>query len=186
MGSEDSIDTEECDSELERCFGQLLFEGSDKWSSDEEIRPTRETSRPQQPSIGFRVEDEESIGGLEYLKPALDGNSDVVSGFEASYEESIKGFEYWKPALGEGVVSGLSPRDEKFSGTQLCRFEDGHRVIARAQVEHQILDDAFEFTDCAELNLGLEAGACAHMEMQVDPVEDQPIGQVDDSASGKL
>ena len=83
-------------------------------------------------------------------------------------------------------MSGLSPRDERFSGAQLCEFGDGHRVIARAQVEHQILDDAFEFTDCAELNLGLEAGACAHMEMQVDPVEDQPIGQVDDSTSGKL
>ena len=83
-------------------------------------------------------------------------------------------------------MSGLSPRDERFSGAQLCEFGDGHRVIARAQVEHQILDDAFEFTDCSELTLGLEAGAGAHMEMQVDPVEDQNIGQEDDSASGKL
>ena len=59
----------------------------------------------------------------------------------------------------------------------MVQFGDGHRVIARTQVEHQILDDAFEFTDCSELNLGLEADAGTHVEMQVDPVEDQNLGK---------
>ena len=90
-----------------------------------------------------------------------------------------------KPALDGGLEVGLSPRDEDLSGSQVCKFKDGHRIVAKAQVEHQILEDAFEFSDCAELDLGLETSACAQMEMQVDHGEDQIIGQVNDSACGK-
>ena len=134
------------------------------------------------------MEDEESILEMEYLKPALDEVSEVVRGVKGDHEESIEGFQYLKPALDGGLEVGLSPGDDGLSGSQVCKFKDGHRIVVKAQVEHQILEEEFDFSDCAELGPGLETSASAHMEMQVDHGhgEEQVIGHMNDSASDKI